>query len=254
MQRYIPPITKTLLIVNVLLFVATFLLKPIGIDLGVILGAFFPGSPNFQFYQVITHMFMHDGYMHIIFNMIALWSFGSAIEMTLGPKKYAIFYFVCGIGAYILFNIVNYIQVDSLINSLVAQGTDIEQLFHLSKLGINGSFVNDVQNATFRGNPQEVQELFDFLRTPMVGASGAIYGLLVAFAMLYPDAKIMMLIPPIPIKAKYLMPFLIIVEFFLGVRDSQGDNVAHFAHLGGAVIAFILIKIWTKNRFRIDRR
>jgi len=88
----------------------------------------------------------------------------------------------------------------------------------------------------------------------MVGASGAIYGLLVAFAMLYPDAKIMMLIPPIPIKAKYLMPFLIIVEFFLGVRDSQGDNVAHFAHLGGAVIAFILIKIWSKNRFRIDRR
>ncbi|HFK5552332.1 TPA: rhomboid family intramembrane serine protease [Elizabethkingia anophelis] len=254
MQRYIPPITKTLLIVNVLLFLATILLESIKVDLKVILGAFFPGSPNFQFYQVITHMFMHGGFAHILFNMIALWSFGSAIEMTLGPKKYAIFYFVCGIGAYILFNVVNYIQVDSLINSLVAQGTDIEQLFHLSKLGINGYPINDITNATFRGNPREVQELFDFLRTPMVGASGAIYGLLVAFAMLYPDAKIMMLIPPIPIKAKYLMPFLIIVEFFLGVRDSQGDNVAHFAHLGGAVIAFILIKIWTKNRFRIDRR
>jgi len=130
MQRYIPPITKTLLIVNVLLFAATYLIKSLGVNLEVVLGAFFPGSPNFQFYQVITHMFMHGGFAHILFNMIALWSFGSAIEMTLGPKKYAIFYFVCGIGAYVLFNVVNYIQVDSLINSLAAQGTDIEQLFH----------------------------------------------------------------------------------------------------------------------------
>ncbi|AQX04441.1 rhomboid family intramembrane serine protease [Elizabethkingia meningoseptica] len=254
MQRYIPPVTKTLLIVNILLFVATFLLEGAGIDLSVILGAFFPGSPNFQFYQVITHMFMHGGFAHILFNMIALWSFGSAIEMTLGPKKYAIFYFVCGLGAYVLFNIVNYIQVDHLINSLVAQGTDIEQVFHLSKRSLNGGYIYDIQNATFRGNPNEVSTLFSFLSTPMVGASGAIYGLLVAFAMLYPDAKIMMLIPPIPIKAKYLMPFLILVEFFLGIKDYQGDNVAHFAHLGGALIAFILIKIWNKNRFRIDRR
>lgn len=175
-------------------------------------------------------MFMHGGFAHILFNMIALWSFGSAIEMTLGPKKYAIFYFVCGIGAYVLFNVVNYIQVDSLINSLVAQGTDIEQLFHLSKLDINGNLINDTTNATFRGNPEEVKELFGFLITPMVGASGAIYGLLVAFAMLYPDAKIMMLIPPIPIKAKYLMPFLIIVEFFLGVRDSQ-EIMLHTSHI-----------------------
>ena len=107
-------------------------------------------------------MFMHGGFAHILFNMIALWSFGSAIEMTLGPKKYAIFYFVCGIGAYVLFNVVNYIRVDSLINSLVAQGTDIEQLFHLSKLGINGNLINDTTNATFRGNPEEVKELFGF--------------------------------------------------------------------------------------------
>ncbi|NAW50635.1 rhomboid family intramembrane serine protease [Elizabethkingia argentiflava] len=255
MQRYIPPITRTLLIVNVLLFAATYILEFTGVKLEMVLGAFFPGSPNFQFYQIISHMFMHGGFAHILFNMIALWSFGSAIEVTLGPQKYAILYFVCGIGAYILFNIVNYIDIDRLIGNLRLEGADIEQIYHLSKVNINGMFsnINELRGETsLKGDVQDIKQLFSFLSTPMVGASGAIYGLLVAFAMLYPDAKIMLLIPPIPIKAKYLMPVLILVELYLGTNNFKGDNVAHFAHLGGALIAFILVKIWTKNRFRID--
>jgi membrane associated rhomboid family serine protease len=107
--------------------------------------------------------------------MIALWSFGSAIEMTFGPKKYAIFYFVCGIGAYVLFNVVNYIQVDSLINILVKQEQISNSFFTFSKLGINGNLINDTTNATFRGNPEEVKELFGYLITPMVGAGSYLW-------------------------------------------------------------------------------
>jgi len=253
MSKNIPPITKTLIITNVLLFLLTLLLENSGIRLELILGAFFPGSPNFHLHQTITHMFMHGGFTHILFNMIALWSFGSAIEITLGTKKYAIFYFICGIESYLLFNIVNYIQINSLIESLFAQGTDIEQIFHISKRSINGGFADEASLSTrLIGNPEEIRQLFSFLITPMVGASGAIYGLLVAFALLYPNARIMMLFLPIPIKAKYLMPILILIELYLGTNNFQGDNVAHFAHLGGALIGFILIKIWTKNRFRIN--
>lgn len=251
MLQQIPPVTKVLLIVNVALFLLTYLLAGSGINLSVVLGAFFPGSYNFHSYQIITHMFMHGGWSHILFNMIALWSFGSAIEMTMGSKKYAYFYFICGLGAFALFNVVNYLEIHYLIQSLLPQGTDIDNLYQLAKLNIDGCFVNDVQSATFRGNPEEVSNLFAHLTTPMVGASGAIYGLLVAFAMLYPDARIMLLIPPIPIKAKYLMPVLILVELYLGANNFSGDNVAHFAHLGGAIIAFFIIRHWKRNQFRI---
>lgn len=251
MSRQIPPATKILLIINVALFLLTMLLAGKGINLEILLGAFFPGSPNFHFYQVITHMFMHGGWAHILFNMIALWSFGSAMEITLGTKRFAWFYFVCGIGAFILFNVVNYIEIHQLITALTPQGTDIENLFHLAKRNIDGSFVNDIEGVRFAGNPEQVQSLFQSLVTPMVGASGAIFGLLVGFAMLYPDAKIMLLFPPIPIKAKYMMPILIVVELYLGMGAYQGDNVAHFAHLGGAVIGFFMIRYWKKNMHRL---
>jgi len=253
MNRHIPPITKTLIIANVLLFLLSFLLESSGIKLELVLGAFFPGSPNFHLHQIITHMFMHGNFAHILFNMIALWSFGSAIEIVLGAKKYATFYFICGIGSYCLFNVVNYIQINGLVDSLFSQGTDIEHIFNISKRNINGEFVGEMSLTTrIIGNTGEIMKLFSFLITPMVGASGAIYGLLVAFALLYPNARIMLLIPPIPIKAKYLMPVLILIELYLGTNNFKGDNVAHFAHLGGALIGFILIRIWTKNRFRIN--
>jgi len=249
----IPPITKTLIIINISLFLLTILLESSGIRLELILGAFFPGSPNFHLHQIIMHMFMHGSLAHILFNMLALWSFGSAIEITLGAKKYAILYFVCGLGSFLLFNIVNYIQINNIIGNLFTDGTDIEQIFHLSKRSIDGGFADNTALSTrFIGNPEEIRQLFSFLITPMVGASGAIYGLLVAFAFLYPNAKIMMMLLPIPIKAKYLMPILIIAELYLGTKNFQGDNVAHFAHLGGALIGFILVKIWKKNRFRIN--
>lgn len=251
MPRYTPPVTKILVIINVVLFLLMLFMQGRGLNLAVVLGAFFPGSPNFHIYQIITHMFMHGGWAHILFNMIALWSFGSAMEISMGSRRFAFFYFVCGIGAFILFNGVNYVQVSNLISSLAPQGTDIHNLYQLAKLNADGSFVNDVQSVMVQGNPEEVQALFAHLTTPMVGASGAIFGLLVGFAMLYPDAKIMLLIPPIPVKAKYLMPILILVELFLGMEAYNGDNVAHFAHLGGAVIGFFLIRHWKRNQFRL---
>ena len=249
-----PPITRNLVILNALFFLAKLLVASQGIYLDYVLGSFFPASPNFHLYQILTHMFMHGDWMHILFNMIALWSFGSAIEQTLGQKKYLTLYFVCGIGAYILFNVWNYFQVQEVLQRLHEQGADIARIYRNAAIDMHGRAANPQEwGPEVGGNPQDVMQLLSYLQTPMVGASGAIYGLLVAFAMMYPNARIMLLFPPIPIKAKILMPILIFVELYLGMNNYQGDNIAHIAHLGGAVIAFFMIRHWTKNRFRIDR-
>lgn len=251
MIRRIPPVTKAIIIACVLLYLLTMLLHSSGIDLEVILGGFFPGSPNFHFYQIITSMFMHGGFWHIAINMFVFWSFGAVLEMNLGTKRFTIFYFVCGIGAFLLFNVVNYFEVRSLFNSLLAQGTDLRTLYHVSKLNTSGGFVTDPNSVNLVGNMTQIKDLFQHLVTPMVGASGAVFGVLVGFAVLYPDAKIMLLIPPIPIKAKYMVIGYLALELFLGSEDFAGDNVAHFAHLGGALVGYFLIKYWKNHRYRL---
>jgi membrane associated rhomboid family serine protease len=237
----IPAVTKNLLIINGLFFLATYIFGSRGIDLGAILAAFYPESPYFKPWQIITHMFMHGDLGHLAFNMFGLWMFGSTVENVLGRKKFLILYFAAGLGSFLLFNFVNYLQVENL--KPIVEG-----------LGFN---LNDFVNTTVpightyaEGSPKEAIELLSYFTTPMVGASGAIYGVLVAFGVLYPNAKLALLFFPVPVKAKYFIPVMIAIEFFLGLQNYSWNPIAHFAHLGGAIIGFILVYTWKKNLTR----
>ncbi|MDY3402132.1 rhomboid family intramembrane serine protease [Riemerella anatipestifer] len=244
MFQNIPPITRNLIVINVVVFILGYFL-PAGIE--NFLPAYFPLSPNFRSWQIITHMFMHGGFPHLLFNMIGLWSFGSVLERALGEKKYLTLYFFSGLGAFILFNVWNYYHFYQLTSSLHQQGVDLASVFRGANL--NNPSLNI--RAIF-GRSDEVAQLQQFLITPMVGASGAIFGVLAAFAVTYPNAGIMILFIPFPIKAKILFPIIIVGSIYLGFTQMAGDNVAHFAHLGGALVGYFLIKMWSRNRFRIQ--
>jgi len=217
---YIPPVVKNLLIINILLFVATYLLP--NLNLGNLLAVYYFDSPNFRFWQPITYMFMHGGIGHIFFNMFALYSFGSLLESRWGAKKFLTFYFITGLGALALQMAVQAYEVHSVLGQVT--------LFQ----GWEKQISTQEAVATLQG----------VYGSQMVGASGAIFGLLVAFGMLYPNAELLILFIPVPVKAKYIIPVYILIELSLGIAQIQGDSIAHYAHLGGALIGFILVKIW----------
>ncbi len=232
----IPPIVKNLIIVNVLLLFATFILEPAGINLYTYLGLFFPASENFMLHQVFTHMFMHGGLTHIFFNMFALWMFGRVLESVWGPRRFLIYYLVTGLGAAVLHTLVNYFEYQSVISKLSA-----EQIAYVKEVGSN--IWTEGKNFS---DPQ-LSKLNVILNTPTVGASGAVFGILLGFGMLFPNTRLMLLFPPIPIKAKYFVIGYGVLELYLGFSQ-PGSNVAHFAHIGGMLFGFIMIKYWNKNR------
>ncbi|MEG0929474.1 rhomboid family intramembrane serine protease [Algoriella sp.] len=244
MGQNIQPITKNLIIINVLFFLATFVFRTKGVDLSVILGAFYPESPNFKPWQVLTYMFMHADFTHILFNMFSLWMFGSVVEQTFGPKKFLILYFLAGFGGFILFNFVNYFQIQDLKETVQSQGIGLEQIYEGAKLSLQRSYHT---NAVIESSQDATALLKDYI-TPMVGASGAIYGLLLAFAVLYPNEKLMLIFLPVPIKAKYFIPIMVLIEFYMGYKNV--GNIAHFGHLGGGLIGFLLARSWKKNLYR----
>jgi len=222
----IPPVVKNLLIINVICFIPFLIYDKSG-ELNPVVehfGVYYFDSPFFRIWQIITHMFMHGGWAHIIFNMFALYSFGTALEFTMGSKRFFNFYFICGLGAIALQMLVQGIEVHSLVGSF--------------------TIPDNYQNA----DPQIIARLQGIYGSPMVGASGAIFGLLIGFGMLYPNAELMIMLIPVPVKAKYVIPVYVLLELFLGVEQFSGDSVAHFAHLGGAVLGFILIKTWHLKR------
>lgn len=189
-----PPIVKNLIIINVLVFVATSLLDRYMLTLRL---AMWPvASPLFQPYQIVTHMFTHGGFSHILFNMFSLWMFGKILENLWGGKRFLLFYLISGIGAAIAHLAVQYL------------------------MGGNG---------------------------PAVGASGAVMGILVAFGYLFPNTELFILFIPFPVKAKWVVIGYIAIDLFSGVARFSGDNIAHFAHLGGALTGFILVLIWNKS-------
>lgn len=244
----IPAVTKNLLIINGLFFLATIVFATRGIDLGSILGAFYPESVNFQPWQIITHMFMHAPFpniSHILFNMFALWMFGSTVEHTLGSKKFLILYFAAGLGSFVLFNFTNYLQIEQLKPVVTAAGVNVPEFIQSLSYNTSGSYL--LPGST---DMESVKELARYYVTPMVGASGAIYGILVAFGVLYPNAKLALIFLPIPVKAKYFIPALIGLEFFMAVQDYAWNPIAHFAHIGGAIIGFILVRSWKKKLHR----
>lgn len=243
MFNNIPPITRNIIIINIVVFILTYVLQT---DLMYrYLAAFYPFSPFFHSWQIITHMFMHGSFLHILFNLMTLYSFGPVLEQVLGDKKYVILYFVSGLGAFFLFNLWNFVEVEQIKSSLQNLGFDLAGY-------LNG------ENVSFKGNSEAVLEqqglvnkLQSIISVPMVGASGAIFGVIAAFATLYPDAKIMLMFIPVPVKVKYLMPVVIIVSIYLGVTGNAG-GIAHLAHVGGALVGFILAKIWKKHLYRFN--
>lgn len=224
-----PPVVKNLLIINIIFFIATYALAKI-IDMNALFAAYYPTSPEFRPWQPITYMFMHGGFAHIFFNMFALVSFGPMLEYTLGSKKFFNYYFITGIGAYVLYMLVQGIQIYTITGSFFIEHPELE-----------ASYFNF-------GGQDVAQKLYSLYRFPMLGASGSVFGILVGFAMLFPNLEMMIMFIPVPIKAKYVVIGYIAIELFTGIGRFSGDNVAHFAHLGGALFGFLLIKLWGIKR------
>ena len=235
MFQQLTPITKNIIILNVIVFVLAYIFPQM---LGYF-AAFFPTSPYFKSWQIITHMFMHGGFMHIAFNMLTLASFGPVLERFLGDKKFLILYFLSGLGAFVLFNLWELFQLYQDAKPMIAEGYAFSDILY-------GNFGEIPRNLE-----ESAMSVAEILKTPMVGASGAIFGVIAAFSVLYPNAEMFIMFIPFPIKAKGLFPIAIVVSLFLGISGS-GGNIAHFAHIGGALVGYLLIKFWGRNRYRIN--
>lgn len=235
----IPDVTKNLLIINVLFFLASVVAQSQGVNLQGMLGMHYPGSNYFEPYQIITHFFMHANFPHILFNMIGLIVFGSHLERVWGKRRYFIFYFVTAIGAAALHFLVQGFEIHSL------TGSWFPDIYINTPKDIFSTTINFEAPHVFDEGWRHAVNIYAI---PTVGASGAIYGLLMAFALLFPNTQFMLLFPPIPIKAKWLALGLGIMALVQGYQNSSGDSVAHFAHLGGMLFAFIMIQIWKRDK------
>ncbi|MCX2681547.1 rhomboid family intramembrane serine protease [Galbibacter sp. EGI 63066] len=237
---------KHLLIVNVLFFIATLLF---GDQMYQLFSLWFPKNENFQLWQIVSHMFMHGGFMHILFNMYALWAFGSPLEEMWGRKKFFFFYFSAGLGSALIHTLVNYYYFNEGMQALLSEGYRQAEIMDLLRNGqYNKGWYNVVPGNT-------LDNFLSSYMSPAVGASGAIYGILVAFGMMFPNAELMLIFLPIPIKAKYFIPALIGLDLFSGVTGYSifGAGIAHFAHIGGALFGFIMMWYWRKNQFKNNR-
>ena len=211
--------TRNLIIINIIVFVFTALNRGFMTET---FGLFYPASPYFHWWQYVTHLFMHGGFWHIFFNMYSLWLFGSMVERTVGTRKFLTLYFVCGLGAVAL---------------------------HLGVMGLQVSGFQSQMNDPMLDYAQQAlakSRYMDVLRTPTVGASGAIYGLMLAYAMLYPDNRFTLIFPPVTLRAKTMVLIFAAIELFTGVRGIT-DGVAHFAHLGGMLFALLLVGYWRRR-------
>ena len=241
----ITPAVKQLLIINIICFVGTQFVP----QAEQVLALHYFESQSFRPWQFLTYMFMHGNLMHIFFNMFALYSFGSALEHFWGSKKFVFFYISCGLGAGIIHSLVNYYHFQSGMKVLVENGDTVSNIYDTLKEGKYNLGWEQVLS------PKGFQEFISSYVSPAVGASGAIYGLLTAFAFMFPNAELMMMFIPVPIKAKYFVPVLVAIDLISGVTGGSifGGNVAHFAHVGGALIGFIMMWYWKKNSFNNRR-
>jgi membrane associated rhomboid family serine protease len=265
----ITPVVKQLLIINILFFIGSYFV-PVAYDLFAL---YYPENDNFKIWQLITHMFMHAPFpnvSHILFNMFALYSFGSALEHFWGGKKFLFFYISCGLGAALLHTSVNYFQIHSLLSQVANLNLSTSELHQL--LNADYSTLFDEKGKMMAGEINTLlerahctQQQFNAIgeasmisKGTVVGASGAIYGLLAAFAFMFPNAELALLFIPIPIKAKYFVPGILAIDLFLGFNGQSifgagSTGIAHFAHVGGALTGFIMMWFWKKNQFNRNR-
>ena len=227
----LPTVTKNLLIINIVCFIGSMIFDQATRFFGV----FYPDSPFFKIWQIITYMFMHGGFGHIFFNMFALVMFGAVIERILGPKRFLNYYLICGLGALVLQYGVQAFEVYSIAGTVKASQF------------LNFNYTTGMVSTYLPITQDQLGTLLSIYGTPLVGASGAIYGLLLAYGYLFPNAELMLIFLPVPIKAKYFIPILIVIEIVLGF-SSSGSSIAHLAHVGGALFGFILLKMWGIKR------
>jgi membrane associated rhomboid family serine protease len=242
----IPPVVKNILIINVLAFFATYLfarginIPGIGftrINLNSLLGLFTPGSEQFYFFQYLTYMFMHANLTHIFFNMFAVYMFGRALERVWGPQKFLFYYLATGIGAALLFVLVAFIRAKFLAASLPPNLVTEIYTKGFEILSNQQNYVNET-----------AATLNHIVNVPMVGASGAVFGLLLAFGMMFPEERIYLYMV-LPVKAKWFVMGYGAIELYLMLVNQPGDNVAHLAHLGGMLVGFIIIRLWRRKQF-----
>jgi len=238
-------VVKQLLIINVILFIASYFV-PV---LTEYFALFYFENPMFRIWQPLTHMFMHGSLPHIFFNMFALYSFGSLLENIWGSKKFLFFYIACGLGASVLHTAVNYYQVSSAMDILISNGISSDSIYQVLN---KGQFVYNPEWRNYLTESQ-IGGLVGSYGAYAVGASGAIYGLLIAFAYMFPNAELALMFIPIPIKAKFFVPAILLIDLYSGFNGGSifgtSTGIAHFAHLGGALMGFILVLIWKKNQF-----
>jgi membrane associated rhomboid family serine protease len=248
MFRSITDGVKHLLIINVIMFGATMLISPEMMYSNF--GLFFPENNTFVIWQIFTHMFMHGGLSHILFNMFALYMFGTAVEQVYGTNKFLLLYFSSGLGAALIALLFSYYNFYSILDVLVSSDINKSEILDTLNQGKYNtgwlSVINEVDLNTF----------ISAFNTSMVGASGAIFGILVAFGYLFPETKLMLLFVPFPVKAKYFIPGIILLDLFsatTGVSIFSPSNTAYIAHLGGALTGFLVIYYWKKNQFNSNR-
>jgi membrane associated rhomboid family serine protease len=266
----LPPIVKNLLIINGLFFLATYAFgNAFGINLYKILGLHFPGASDFAPYQFISYMFMHGGFTHLFFNMFALWMFGNILENVWGPRRFLVYYLITGLGAALIHYAILYWQMLPTLNAVneVLRNPDHDSIrgflhsdhFRVTSQEIANNyrrFILEYNNLINTAPNQAIvsavnflnQYKIDFMNSPVVvGASGAVFGILLAFGMLFPNSLIYLFFA-IPIKAKYFVMIYGALELYFGI-SRPGSNVAHFAHLGGMIFGYFLIRYWrSKNR------
>ena len=237
-------IVKHLIIINVIFFIASIVFGELMYDL---FAMHYPNNSDFILWQPVTHMFMHGDITHILFNMFGLWMFGTPLEQMWGKQKFIFFYLSAGFGAVLIQTIVYHYDVMSVTQILIDNGltnSDVDTFYKTGRL--NTSIIQSVGEDRLYSGIQSFKAV-------MVGASGALYGILVAFAMLFPNVQLMLLFPPIPIKAKFFVPLLILFDLFFGFTSYSVGPIAHFAHIGGAVTGFLIMWYWKKNQFNNRR-
>ncbi|MFV0249400.1 MAG: rhomboid family intramembrane serine protease [Tenacibaculum sp.] len=230
---------KHLIIINIIMFVAPVILK---MDLTNLFALHLSKNTHFGFWQYVSHMFMHGNFGHILFNMYGLWAFGTPLEHMWGKNKFLFFYFSAGIGAGLIYNFVNYYQFNSIFEQLINMGISSSEIQQILDTGQYNNSLISLSNKT-------MTEFYTLYHTPAVGASGAIYGILVAFGLAFPNAKLALIFLPVPIAAKYFIPAIIGFDLYFGLSKHSVGNIAHFAHIGGAIIGFVIAWYWKKNQF-----
>ena len=212
--------TFYIIFINAIFFIVSHYLPGLIPNGPGILALYYPSSENFLPLQIFTHMFMHANFWHIFLNMYGLFMFGSILERVWGPRRFIEFYFLTGLGAMLLHTAVQALQIYNLTGSVAPPNLLI----------------------------QPYSAAYNIINNPVIGASGAVFGIITAFALLFPNTELFIMFIPIPVKAKYAIGGYVLMELYAGISNNPADNVAHFAHLGGALIGFIIVKIWNKNR------